>query len=524
MNVCTFLQKSARMEPGLAALIHGDEQISYAEFYSRALAIGGNLLARGLQPGDRVAFWLANSPRVLEVIFGCFSAGLVVVPINARLHARETAYIVSNSGARVLIHGPEYQAGILEHGDEFAGVEQRICLDVAQGASAYVELLDPRARLQSPAEVSPNDPCWLFHTSGTTGRPKGATWTHRSVSAMLMNYLADVQSFQPREVVLHVAPMSHGSGIVALPAVARTTTNIILDSRSFAPREMFRIIEQAKVTHIAFMVPTQIIKMLQEFTPGVYDLSSLRVICYGGAPIYLEHLRNAVKTFGPVFAQIYAQGEAPMTVTCLKPEQHAVFLEANDPRLGSAGVACTNVEVRCVDADDNDVAVGQPGMIAVRGDVVMQGYWNDAGATAGTLRNNWLHTGDIGYLDEHGYLFLLDRSKDMIISGGNNIYTREVEEALVKHPSVATAVVFGIPHEYWGETVHATVVLHLGATVTGEELINFCGRQLASYKKPKSIEFVDSVPVSSYGKVLRRELREKYWQGHASRIGGGAAR
>lgn len=521
MNVCTLLQKSARLEPALAALIHGGERISYAEFYARALSIGGNLLARGLSPGDRVAFCLANSPRILETIFGCFAAGLVVVPVNARLHALEIAYIVRNSGARVFVHGPEYQDGIVEHHSEFGNIEHRICIEAVDGAAHYAELFDGGAQLEAPLETSPTDPCWLFYTSGTTGKPKGAIWTHRTACAMLMNYLADVYNIQPREVVLHAAPMSHGSGIVALPAIARAATNLILDSKSFAPHALFGAIEQAKVSHIAFLAPTQIVKMLEEFTPGKYDLSSLRAICYGGAPIYTEHLRKALMVFGPVFAQIYGQGEAPMTITGLNPAQHARFLDSDDPRIGSAGTVRTDVEVRCIDAAGNEVSAGQPGEVVVRGDVVMQGYWGNQEATADTLRDGWLHTGDIGAFDESGYLFLLDRTKDVIISGGNNIYTREVEETLVKHPSVATAIVFGIPHEYWGEAVHALVVLRENETATSQELMAFCGGHMASYKKPKSIEFADSLPVSGHGKVMRRELREKYWQGHAGRIGGG---
>jgi acyl-CoA synthetase (AMP-forming)/AMP-acid ligase II len=229
-----------------------------------------------------------------------------------------------------------------------------------------------------------------------------------------------------------------------------------------------------------------------------------------------------MKAFGPVFAQIYGQGEAPITITGLDAAAHARLLQANDPRIGSAGTARTDVEVRCVDPNDQPVAPGQPGEVVVRGDIVMQGYWNNPEATAEALRNGWLHTGDIGKFDDNGYLFLLDRAKDMIISGGNNVYPREVEEVIVEHPAVATAVVFGIPHEYWGEAVHALVVLEPGARVTPEQIIEHCGRNMAGYKKPKSVEIVDSLPVSGYGKVMRREIREKYWQGYEGRIGGGA--
>jgi long-chain acyl-CoA synthetase len=523
MNTCAFLQKAAQQRPDQAALVQGDETVSYRQFYARALAIGGNLLKRGLQPGDRVAFCLGNSPRILETVFGCFAAGLVVVPINARLHAREIAYIVANSGARLLIHGPEYQDSLIEHHADFVGLEQRVCTGQPAGtATHFNSLLQPDAQLAAPADVGAGDPCWLFYTSGTTGKPKGATWTHRTIRVMIMNYLADVHNIAPGEVVLHAAPMSHGSGIVALPAVARGATNVILDTKSFEPKVLFSLIEKMKVAHIAFLAPTQIIKMLEEFTPGEFDLSSLRAICYGGAPIYVEHLRSAVKAFGPVFAQIYGQGEAPITITGMNAAATAFLLETNDPRIGSAGTIRTDVEAHCVDQEDRPLQSGQAGEIVVRGDIVMQGYWNNPEASAEAMRNGWLHTGDIGMFDDQGYLFLLDRAKDMIISGGNNVYPREVEEVLVQHPAVANAVVFGVPHEYWGEAVHAVVVVEPGMTVSAEDLIDYCGKNMAGYKKPKSVDFVDALPVSGYGKVMRREIRETYWQGYEGRIGGGA--
>jgi long-chain acyl-CoA synthetase len=515
VNTCAFLEKVAVQRGGQAAIVHGDEQLTYREFYERALTVGGNLLARGLEPGDRVAFALANSPRILETIYGCFAAGLVVVPINARLHPREMAYIVSNSGARVLIHGPEYEDGIADASHDFAGLEQRIC------TNAYDRLLEPRDTLDAPLDVGAEDPCWLFYTSGTTGRPKGATWSHRTIRVVVMNYLADVYNIQGGDTVLHCAPMSHGSGIVALPAVARGAVQVILDTGGFDPAKVFATVERCKVDHIAFMAPTQIVKCLEDFVPGAYDLSSLKAVCYGGAPIYVEHLRHAMHAFGPVFAQIYGQGEAPITITGLSTTQHAELLAAGDDRIGSAGTIRTDVEACVVDAAGNPLPAGEVGEIVCRGDVVMLGYWEDPEATAEALRGGWLHTGDVGRIDEDGYLFLLDRAKDMIVTGGNNVYPREVEEVLVQHPAVATCVVLGVPHEYWGEAVHAVVVREAGAAATAAELIEHCGRSLAGYKKPKAVDFVDALPVSGYGKVLRREVRERYWAGYERRVGGG---
>jgi acyl-CoA synthetase (AMP-forming)/AMP-acid ligase II len=272
------------------------------------------------------------------------------------------------------------------------------------------------------------------------------------------------------------------------------------------------------------MAPTQIIKLLEDTDPTQYDLSSLRAITYGGAPIYVDQLRQAIETFGPVFIQLYGQGEAPITITGMTARAHAQLLAEGDPRIGSAGQTRTDVEAACVDADDKVLPPGKSGEVVVRGEIVMPGYWNNPEASAETLRNGWLHTGDIGYFDEDGYLFLLDRAKDMVITGGNNVYPREVEEVLILHPDIAECVVFGIPDDYWGEAVHAVVVPRSGVSLTSRQVIDFCGEHLAGYKKPKAVDFTEALPVSGYGKVLRREVRDAYWTGHESRIGGGAGK
>lgn len=521
MNTFAFLEKSARQRPDGLALVQGEESFTYSEFHERALAIGGNLLAQGCKAGDRVAFCLANSPRIMELVFGCFAAGLVVVPVNARLHAREMAYIVSNSGAKVLVHGPEYQDGIAGNVELFAGVS-RFCTGQVDGAAVFDALLNPANALTKGVEAKPEDLCWLFYTSGTTGKPKGAMWNHRMVRCVIMNYLADLHNIQPGEVVLHCAPMSHGSGIVALPAVARGAVNAITESASFDVDALLETVERLRVSHIAFMAPTQIVKMLEEYVPGKRDISSLQAICYGGAPIYVDQLKKAIQTFGSIFVQLYGQGEAPITITGMSRQLHEALLAADDARIGSAGQIRTDVEAHCVDQNDNPLPPGQAGEVVARGDVVMPGYWNNPEATADALRGGWLHTGDVGYFDDRGFLFLLDRAKDMVISGGNNVYPREVEEVIILHPKVSNCVVFGIPDEYWGEAVHAVVVAKPGETLTDKEIIAFCGEYMAGYKKPKAVDFVEELPVSGYGKILRREVRDRYWEGHTSRIGGGA--
>ena len=521
MNTFAFLEKAACQRPDGLAIVQGAEEVTYAQFHARALAIGGNLLASGCQPGDRVAFCLANSPRILELIYGCFAAGLVVVPVNARLHAREMAYIVGNSGAKVLVHGAEYQDGIIAHADLFAGVA-RYCPEAVAGAGLFADLVDGQHPLAAGRDALPEDLCWLFYTSGTTGKPKGAMWNHRMVRCVIMNYLADLHNIQPGEMVLHCAPMSHGSGIIALPAVARGAVNVITETASFEIDSLLATVARLRVSHIAFMAPTQIVKLLEDYQPGKHDISSLKAICYGGAPIYVEQLRQAIETFGPVFVQLYGQGESPITITGMSGPLHAELLAAGDARIGSAGQIRTDVEAHCVDENDKPLPPGEAGEVVVRGDVVMPGYWQNAEASAEALRGGWLHTGDIGYFDDRGFLFLLDRAKDMVISGGNNIYPREVEEVLIQHPEIDNCVVFGIPDEYWGEAVHAVVVRKAGSVLDARAVIDFCGQHMAGYKKPKAVDFVEALPVSGYGKILRREVRDAYWEGHSGRIGGGA--
>ncbi|HEX4107395.1 MAG TPA: long-chain fatty acid--CoA ligase [Solirubrobacteraceae bacterium] len=525
MNTAAFLAKQARARGSAPALSFGDQHQTYTELHERVLAIAGNLLGLGLRKGDRVAFVLANGPECVEVLYGCFAAGLVVVPVNARLHPKEMAYIVENSGARVLVHGVEYDEGIKANLAHFGPqLSERVCLGADGGTMPYSALLDAGSALERHLDLEPEDLSWLFYTSGTTGRPKGATWNHRTIRTLAMNHLADVHNIAVGEVVLHVAPMSHGGGIVGLPAMARGAHQVIATSASFNPEQLFADVERLRVGHIAFMAPTMIIKMLQDFVPNKYDLSSLQAITYGGAPMHVTDLKAAVAAFGPIFAQIFGQGEAPMTISGLPAAEHAELIARGDRRIGSAGRIRTDVECRIVDADDNEVGPGVEGEVCARGDVVMVGYWNNPEATAETLRGGWLHTGDIGMIDEDGYLFILDRTKDMIISGGNNVYPREVEEVIVTHPAVSAVCVLGIPDEYWGEAVHAVVVLEPGASLGERELIEFCAESLAGYKKPKAVDFVDELPVSAYGKVERRTLREQYWAGHETRIGGGAAR
>jgi acyl-CoA synthetase (AMP-forming)/AMP-acid ligase II len=523
MNFATLLVKAARQHPDQIAIRYGARVWTYREFADRAARFGTALTGLGLRPGDRVALVQRNGPEYLESFWGAIMAGLTVVPINMRLHPKEILYILNNSRASALVHTDEFNDGLAGIAGDALSVTARISTAPSTGELDYEQLVTAATPMDGPADREQTDPCWLFYTSGTTGRPKGVMWTHRMMMLLVMGYLADLYSMESDDVVLHAAPLSHGCGVVALASVARGAENIIFDSPSFDPPAVFELVQRHGITNIAFLAPTQIVKLLDQFEPDTYDQSSLRCVVYGGGPMYLEHLQEAMEIFGPIWVQIFGQGETPLTCSYLSARDHLRFWRAGDERLGSAGVSRTGIEMHICDDDDQLLPPNTVGEIVVRGDFVMPGYWENQEATDETLRSGWLHTGDIGRIDEHGYLYILDRSKDMLVSGGNNIYPREVEEVLLSHPSVAECAVIGIPDDYWGESVHAIVVSESGAQASAEDLIAHCAQNLASYKKPRSVEFRDDLPKNAYGKILKRELRESYWEGYDRRVGGGLA-
>jgi len=517
MNIGSLLTKVSRLHANRLAIQYGEQRLTYTELNQRVGRLAQALRTLGIQAGDRVAIVQRNGPALLETLFACFRTGATAVPINVRLHSEEVAFISQDCAVKVLVATGEYAESALLARERTSEL-QLVGVGSIPDALDYEALLSAADPLTTDVEVDPTDIAWLFYTSGTTGKPKGAILTHRNLLTMTMNYYADVNPLISEDVVLHAAPLTHGSGLYALPAIAKGTTNVILHTPSFDPAAVFNLIQRLRVTTIAFLAPTQI-KVLLNGPHESYDHSSLRCIAYGGGPMYVKDMKQAVETFGPVLVQIYGQGEAPMTISYLGREEH---LAGDDPvaerRLASAGIPRTDVEVRIVDDDDRDVATGTIGEIVARGDVVMAGYWNRPKTTSETLRGGWLHTGDLGMMDEHSYIYLLDRKKDMVISGGNNIYPREIEEVLLKHPAVYEVAVIGVPDAHWGESVKAIVALRPGSTITGEELIAFCQEHLASYKKPRTVEFIPQLPKNAYGKVLKRELREQYWQNQQRRI------
>ena len=503
MNIASLLQKSALSFPQQPALTVGRRVVAdYAAFAARSARIAGALRGElGLAAGDRVAIAMNNAPAFFEWLFGIWHAGLVAVPMNAKLHRDELAYILENSGSRLAITDKKLAATVEPLVGQVPGLERVLVAGRDDGFAS----VEPLALVHRAG----GEPAWLFYTSGTTGRPKGATLTHRNLLMMTLSYFADIDSVTPQDAILHAAPMSHGSGLYGLAHVAKAANNVIPESAGFDAAEVFELIRHHPGLSF-FAAPTMAVRLMNSPAAGS-DTTNLKLICYGGGPMYVADTERALALFGPKLVQIFGQGESPMTITYLSRAMHA---DTGHPRyrerLASVGIARSDVEIMVAGEDDKPLAAGQPGEVLVRGDVVMQGYWQNPKATAETLRGGWLHTGDIGSLDHEGFLTLLDRSKDMIISGGSNIYPREVEEVLLRHPAVLEAAVVGRPDPEWGEEVVAFVVAREGQSLDAAALDSLCLEQLARFKRPRDYLFEAALPKNNYGKILKRDLRQRF--------------
>ncbi|WP_300296989.1 long-chain fatty acid--CoA ligase [Ferrovibrio sp.] len=504
MNIAHLLHRAARVWGERPALSVGREaRLSYAEMGCRVPCLAAGLVAAGtLQPGDRVAILMKNCPDYWEVLFALWHAGLAAVPINAKLHAREAAWIIDNAQAKLAIVSAAFAEDLSVLKSEMPELQRIIVAEGPEFARLYTA--DP---LALATEIRPDHLAWLFYTSGTTGRPKGAMLTHRNLMVATMNYFADVDRVDPTDSILHCAPISHGSGMYGLPHLARGANQVIPESGGFDPAETLDLIAHWPGCSF-FFAPTMVHRLIHAPQIATADTTNLKTIVYGGGPMYVADLRQAMTVLGPKLAQIYGQGEAPMTITGMDKQMH---VDTGHPRhlnrLGSAGVARSDVEVCVVDADDNPLPVGEIGEVICRGEIVMAGYWRNPDATSQALRNGWLHTGDMGSFDEDGFLTLKDRSKDMIISGGSNIYPREVEEILLCHEDVSEVSVVGKPHVDWGEEVVAFVVPREGVALSEEVLDRLCLDHIARFKRPKQYRFVAALPKNNYGKVLKTELR-----------------
>ena len=509
MNLAAHIARNAGVRPEAPALALGASVVAtWAQMQARVARLAGALTGRfRLQRGDRAALVMKNTPVYAELLYACWHAGLVAVPVNAKLHPREFAYIFGHAEVRLIFATADLAEAASAAAKE-AGTAAPV-IDVASTEFARLFDADPLP----VADTSADDLAWIFYTSGTTGRPKGAMLSHRNLLAMAMSYFIDIDPPVPPDAtgragcLLHAAPMSHGSGLYMVPHVLQGACQLFPESGQFDPAELFDLLRRWSDVSM-FAAPTMVKRLVDHPGAATANAAALRTIIFGGAPMYLADLRAAIGRFGFRFAQLYGQGESPMTITGMTRAMiEAAYRARRDDRLGSVGVAQSVVQVRIADPEDAALPPGQSGEILVCGDSVMQGYWRNPEASAATLRGGWLHTGDVGALDADGYLTLMDRSKDLIISGGSNIYPREIEEVLLRHPAVLEVAVVGAPDPEWGERVVAVVVRRPEGAVTADELDHLCLDHIARFKRPKDYRFVDQLPKNNYGKVLKTELR-----------------
>ncbi len=486
--------------------------LTRGDLTARANRVANALRSAGLGRGDRVAVLAKNCLDYPALYFGTAKAGVVLVPLNYRLAPGEWTYIINNAEARLLIARKEYVEAIQQIRDELKTIETFVALDAEapQGWTGFDQWVGSQPTEAPNVDIDPGDDVIQMYTSGTTGLPKGVLLTHRCVTANLMQMVLLIEERAVRFQI--VAPLYHaGATMSALITVINGGSLYIHED--FIPDEVVRVLDEEDIGQ-TFLVPAMI-QALLVFVPGVADrkYEKLRMISYGAAPVSEETLRQAMKVFGCKFSQGFGQTESSALLTYLSSADHERALADKPELLRSAGRAAPGTIVKIIDENGNELPTGEVGEIIARGPQLMRGYWKMPDATASTLKDGWLHTGDAGYLDDEGYLFIQDRIKDMIVSGGENVYPAEIEQVLFQHPAVADVAVIGIPDDTWGEAVHAVVQLKPGAEATAEDVIEFCRDRLAGYKRPRSVEFIDQIPRNPSMKVLKKDLRAPYWEG-----------
>lgn len=519
MAVIDFFDRGWQINPQGTAYIQDERAYSFVEVRELSCRIANALLTEGLPKGTKAAVWAANDVTAWTCTLGLWRANMCFIPVGARNSPDENQYVLDAFDCEVLFFQKAFVTVIDQLRSRLPKIRLWICLDDdlpnARSLSAWIGDQPGSA----PAiDYDPDDVVAISPTGGTTGMPKGVMNTHRSIQTFVAQFMCSFPyaADQP-PVNLAAAPMTHTAGTMSLPCTARGGTVVVITSPD--PALMLNLIAKHRVTEL-FLPPTVIYRLLD--IPGISekaDFSSLKYFLYGAAPMSVEKLKQAIATFGPVMAEAYGQTEAPAGISAMPPGEHFRDGElASDERLSSVGRPNPLTRVEIMDDAGDILARGESGEICVRGDIVMKGYYKDPEKTAETIVDGWLHTGDIGFLDAEGYLHITDRKKDMIISGGFNVYPSEVEQVLWGHPAVQDCAVIGVPHEEWGEAVKAVVELNAGAEVTADELVALCKEKLGGVKAPKSVDFVKALPRSPVGKVLKKDLRASYWQGQNRKI------
>jgi len=511
-----IIHRHALLRPDKEAYVYEGQRLNYADYNARVNSLVHALTKMGIRKGDSIGILSWNCLDYAIVYGAAMKGGYVLSRFNPRLGADELDYLINYSEATTLFVGAEMFKVTGAIRPKLKGVEHFVAMEEpAEGMDYLEDLLKQYPGDEPDVIVDEDDRFYIIYTSGTTGVPRGAVYTHREAWDDCRTYIIN-QSIQPDDRHIQVSPMFHIAGDTMVRSLLYMgACNIIM--KSFDAETALKLIQEEKATHIS-IVPTHLIAMMAVPNLKKYDFSSLKFIWYGGSPMPLEVVKKGLEIFGPIFGQGYGQSESGPAITHLPKEDHDVIGRPEERRLSSVGQPDIGVQVRVVDDKDNDVAPGEMGEIIVRSKHIMREYWKKPADTRKTIVDGWLHTGDIGYYDEAGYVYIVDRKKDMIITGGENVFPREVEEVIYRHPSVQEAAVIGIPDPYWVEKVHAVVSMKKGANCTAEELIALCKQNLAGYKSPKSVEFMDALPKNAAGKIMKRELREKYWEGQDRKI------
>jgi len=506
-------RRSARLWPNKTAVVYEKTRLTYNQLDSRVNRLANALHSQGVGKTDRLAVLSENTHKYLEIYFAASKLGISVTPLNFRLVNEEIQHIVDDSESTVFLVGDGYEDRVRSLKSSLPGITVWIAMDrPTEGFLFYEELLAQASAAEPGLDPDENEMAILMYTGGTTGLPKGVMMSHRGLMCAMAG-AAIMCGFRRDDITCFVLPLFHVSFWPAFAVLLAQGTVVI--NRKPDLDGMLKLIQDEKCTHIN-AVPTLYGWMLQTADVDAYDLSSLRLITYAGSPFPQELLRQCIAKFGPIFEQAYAMTEC-IGGTFLLKEDHALKGECAK-LLSSAGKPCVIVDVSVRDEDDNDLPPGSIGEIVIRGKSMMMGYWKNPELTAQVIRNGWYRTGDMGYQDEDGYLFLVDRKADMIVTGGENVYPKEVEDALYQHPAVAMAAVVSAPDPKWGERVQAAVVLKPDQHATQDELIAYCKARLAGYKCPKLVDFWDRLPTTPVGKILRKEVKRKFWEGHARSI------
>ncbi|MDE1008370.1 MAG: acyl-CoA synthetase [Paraburkholderia fungorum] len=509
MNLGNLLTDAARRHADQPGFIHAERSVSWHDINARVDAVAHGLSRLGIGKGDKILVHSRNNLALFESAWVVFKLGAVWVPTNCRITAAEAAYLGESSGAVAMI----YEAGFDAHVDAVRAASPALQHVIAIGTPRVGELAYETLAQQMDAppfaavDVDRDDPLWFFYTSGTTGRPKAGVLTHGQMAFVLTNHIADLMpglTHESRSLV--VAPLSHGAGIHAMVNVARAAASILPASEKLDAEEAWALVEKHRVDNM-FTVPT-IVKMLTEHeSVDRYDHSSLKYVIYAGAPMYREDQKHALRKLGNVLVQYYGLGEVTGNITVLPPSLHTADDHAAGSRVGTCGYARTGIEIGILDDEGHRLAAGASGEICVRGPAVFIGYYNNAEANEKAFRHGWFHTGDLGHLDEQGFLYITGRSSDMYISGGSNVYPREVEEAILTHKAVQEVAVVGMPDPKWGEVGVAVVVRREGWALEEEALLAHLEPHLARYKWPKRCVFWGALPKSAYGKIVKKDIK-----------------